>query len=173
MFFSFFIRFIFFILCIDFRDREEGRERERQRNINLLFHLLLHSLVDSYSVLNGDWTLNLGVLGRLSNQLSCPARACVFLFKNPPLMLGYCVYNPQMTFEGLSDALKKAGRSLQVNRREYGWGLPQPLLLVSLAPRSSNPSSRTGQWPDIAQIHWREERAPCLQGRAAAGPKQP
>ena len=48
---------------------------ERERNINLLFHLFMHSLVDSCTCPDQNWTRNLGILGQHSNQLSYPARA--------------------------------------------------------------------------------------------------
>ena len=47
-------KFYFKFLSIDFREREEGEETERkrggerERERDLLFHLLMHSLVDSY-----------------------------------------------------------------------------------------------------------------------------
>ena len=53
------------------------REREGEREIVWLFHLFMHSLVDScmcpYQGLNPQ-THNLGILGQCSNQLSYPAR---------------------------------------------------------------------------------------------------
>ena len=61
------------LLKIDFRRWGEERERgERERDIDLLFHLLMHSSVDS--CMCPDQTRNLGILGRCSNQVSYPAR---------------------------------------------------------------------------------------------------
>ena len=61
----------FLIFKIDFRKR--GGKREK--NNDLLFHLLMRSLVDS--CLCPDWELNLQswLLGWHANQLSNPARA--------------------------------------------------------------------------------------------------
>ena len=57
-------------------EREGGeRERERERSINLLFHLLLRSLIALVCVLTGDQTCHLGVPGQRSNQLDYMARA--------------------------------------------------------------------------------------------------
>lgn len=54
----------------DFRERGKKRgERE------MLFRLFMHILVDPCIALTGDRTCNLGVMGRRTNQLSCPARA--------------------------------------------------------------------------------------------------
>ena len=55
--------FVFLGWLIDLREGEEGREgggkgeRERARNIDLLFHLLMHSLVDCF--MYPDWESNL------------------------------------------------------------------------------------------------------------------
>ena len=48
--------FILTFLFIDFRDREEGGG-DREREIYLLFHLFIYSLVNS--CLCADWGLNL------------------------------------------------------------------------------------------------------------------
>ena len=52
-----------------------ARKRERERNMDLLFPLLMHSLVASRMC--PDWGLNLqpGISGQCSNQLSQLARA--------------------------------------------------------------------------------------------------
>ena len=48
---SYFFNLIFNFLIIDLRERErkreEGKGRHRERNIDLLFHLFMHSLVIS------------------------------------------------------------------------------------------------------------------------------
>ena len=51
----------------DFLEREE----EKERDIDLLLYLFMHSLVDSM----GDRTYNLDISGQRSNQLSSPAGA--------------------------------------------------------------------------------------------------
>ena len=65
------------ILYLLILEREKGRERKerRKRNISLLYHLLIHSLVDS--CMWPDWGSNqqLWHMGQHSNQLSYPARA--------------------------------------------------------------------------------------------------
>ena len=75
-------------LFIEFRkrEREVWGERERERNTDLLFHLFMHSLVDS--CMCSDWGSNSQswYMGRCSNQLSYPARAtnvlsCIKYFK--------------------------------------------------------------------------------------------
>ena len=50
--------FFFFKKFIDFRETEEGegRGRKREGDVNLLFHLFMHSLVDS--CMCPDWELN-------------------------------------------------------------------------------------------------------------------
>ena len=53
------------------------REREKVTSI-LLFHLFMHSLVDSCTCPDHGRTCNLGVSGRCSNQLSYAARAQTF-----------------------------------------------------------------------------------------------
>ena len=54
-------------------------EKERKRETNLLFHLLLHSLIASYMCPDWDQTCSLGVSGWFSNQLSYAARAHLLL----------------------------------------------------------------------------------------------
>ena len=60
------------ILYLLILEREKGRERKerRKRNISLLYHLLIHSLVDS--CMWPDWGSNqqLWHMGQHSNQLS-------------------------------------------------------------------------------------------------------
>ena len=67
-----------FFLCIDMREREgEGREKggESERNINLLFHLFLHSLVASFMCPDQGWNPQCWCIrGRASNQLGYLAR---------------------------------------------------------------------------------------------------
>ena len=46
-----------------------------RRNIDLFFHLVVHSLVDSLCALTENRTCNRGIWGWRSNQLSCQARA--------------------------------------------------------------------------------------------------
>ena len=65
LFLSFFFNLIFIF--------NDGVEREG--NIDLLFHFLMHSLVDSCMCPNWGLNLHLGVLGRCSNPLSYLARA--------------------------------------------------------------------------------------------------
>ena len=63
-------------LKIDFREAEEEREkgeRDKQTDTDLLFHLFMHSLVDSYR--RPDQGSNPGVSGRCSDQLGYLARA--------------------------------------------------------------------------------------------------
>ena len=82
---------IYFIILLSFlnvyllileRQRQREREKERERNINLLFHLFMHSFVDSVCALTRNWTCNLGVQGWRTIQLSFPARACCNLSQN-------------------------------------------------------------------------------------------
>ena len=54
---------------------ERERERERDWNIDLLFYLLMHSLVDSFMSPDQGSNPQLCTLGPRSNQLSYPARA--------------------------------------------------------------------------------------------------
>ena len=68
-----------FILNVYLLVLERKRKGERERNMDLLFHLLTHSLVDSYMCPDRDWTFNFGVGAQCSNQLSYPARACFVL----------------------------------------------------------------------------------------------
>ena len=51
------------------------REEERERSIDLLFHLFMHQLVDSCMCPDWESNLHLGVSEQCSNQLSYPARA--------------------------------------------------------------------------------------------------
>ena len=57
----------FFKFLVDFKKRKERRERE-ERNIDLLFHLFMRSLVSSCTCLMGHRTHNLGVSGWCSNH---------------------------------------------------------------------------------------------------------
>ena len=52
---------VFFLTDSLILEKEEGREREK--DINLLFYLFMHSLVDSCTCLDGDRTRNLGISG--------------------------------------------------------------------------------------------------------------
>ena len=52
------------------------------RNINLLFHLFVRSLVVSCTCPEWELNRNLGVSGRCSNQLSYPARAVLIFLRN-------------------------------------------------------------------------------------------
>ena len=66
----------------DFRDRGWERERKRERNIDLLFHLFVQPLVDSYRC--SDRGLNpqpwpIGTM--LSNLLRYPARASLTFYR--------------------------------------------------------------------------------------------
>ena len=55
----------------------DERVRERERNINLLFHLFMYSLVDSWPGIEPEpWCTR-----RNSNQLSYPARAGYYFLK--------------------------------------------------------------------------------------------
>ena len=63
----------FYLLILE--RREGGGERIGEGNINLLFYLCIHSLIDSCICLTGDRTCNLGIMGQCSNQLSYPCRA--------------------------------------------------------------------------------------------------
>ena len=57
-------------LFIDFRERK----REKERNINLLFHLFMHCLL-LVCALNRERTSNLGVSGCCSNKVRYPSKA--------------------------------------------------------------------------------------------------
>ena len=73
--------FNFYLLI--FRDRGREGEREGERNISLFCHLLMNSLVDFCVRPDREWTHNLGVLERCSDQLSYLARASsTFLLQN-------------------------------------------------------------------------------------------
>ena len=54
-------------------------ERQKARNIYLLFYFFMHSLLDFVCALIGDQAINLGVLGRCSNQLNYLAKVSVLL----------------------------------------------------------------------------------------------
>ena len=68
--------FKIFYLLIDLRERE----REGATDINLLFHLFMHSLVDLVCALTRNGTCNLGRWGQCSNQQSYLARASGIFF---------------------------------------------------------------------------------------------
>ena len=53
-----FLLFLYLLIVL-----QEGEGGERERNINLLFHFLMHSLVAFCIDLLGDRTHNFGVLG--------------------------------------------------------------------------------------------------------------
>ena len=57
-------------------------ERERERNIHLSVPSWIYSLIDSCMSPDGNQTLNLGISGQHSNQLSYPARTGNFYFLN-------------------------------------------------------------------------------------------
>ena len=65
-------------LLIDFRERKEGRGREK--NIDLSFHLLMRSLVVLVCALTGSQTRNFGISGQGSHEVSYQARVFVCLF---------------------------------------------------------------------------------------------
>ena len=70
------LKFYFLTFYLVMRERERERERERKGEIDLLFHLFMHSLGDSCFALTKDRTHNLYIWGQCSNQLpSHPARA--------------------------------------------------------------------------------------------------
>ena len=66
--------FFVFVLCVYvcFREREEGREKI-ETSTCCSTYLCIHLLIP-ICALTGDWTCNLGILGRCSNQLSYPAK---------------------------------------------------------------------------------------------------
>ena len=66
---------ILIFYCSDFRHREEGGERDRDRHTGLLFYVLMRSLVDCRMYPDGDEARSLGKSGRCSNQLSYPGKA--------------------------------------------------------------------------------------------------
>ena len=53
------------------------RKGNRERKIDLLFHLFMHSFVDSCMCPDQGSNMNVGVLGKCSDQLSYPARSGV------------------------------------------------------------------------------------------------
>ena len=70
----------FNFLFIDYREREKrGRERKRERNIDLLFHLFIQWLLLVWAM-TGDWTHNLGLSGNtLTNWAMQPGLELQFL----------------------------------------------------------------------------------------------
>ena len=59
--------------------RERGRGRERETSICSSTYLCIHWLI-LVCALTWDWTCNLGILGRCSNQLRYAARVGFFVF---------------------------------------------------------------------------------------------
>lgn len=47
----------YFLLLIDFRERDGEEKTERERGINLLFHLFMPSLVDTHMCPEQGWNL--------------------------------------------------------------------------------------------------------------------
>ena len=68
-------KFLKKFLLIDFFFKERKGKRERKRNIGLVFHLCMLSLVDSRMCPHQGLNHILGLSGQCSNQLSCQARA--------------------------------------------------------------------------------------------------
>ena len=62
------------------RKRKRETDREREREINLLFHLLMHSLAASCTRPDRDQTCNLGASGRCSTQVSTQPGLSIFLY---------------------------------------------------------------------------------------------
>ena len=69
------------ILFVDFRDREEGEEKEGETLICCSTYSCIHWLLLVCS-LTRDQTYNLGISGQYSNQLSYLARAELGIFQN-------------------------------------------------------------------------------------------
>ena len=70
-------------LKIDFF-RERGKEGKKERNIDLSFHVFMHSLVDSCLCPDGDRTRNLGTWQWCPNRPSSPVRHLETLFLRWP-----------------------------------------------------------------------------------------
>ena len=63
------VLFFYFLNFIDFR------ERERQTDIDSLFHLFMHSLIDYFMYCDWRWNPQCWRIRVTSNRLSYPARA--------------------------------------------------------------------------------------------------
>ena len=70
--------YIYLFLCIDLRqfERERMRQRERESHQFLLFHLIMHSFVDSCMSPDQGPNSQPWCIGTCSNQLSYATRAC-------------------------------------------------------------------------------------------------
>ena len=75
-----------FNFLFNFLILERETKGERERNIDLLFHLLMHSLGDSRRALTRDRTHNLGMSRQCSNQRGYQARARILCLKTDKIL---------------------------------------------------------------------------------------